>query len=354
MSRLHPKVLRLLLLVILPIGAVVVGGVLWLHGGRTVGTEDAYVKADIAQVAAEVSGRVVEVLLRDHAEVKAGDPLVKLDPEPYKLALDKANAELDSARTAIETARAQLAETRSELAEVEAREDYLTREAKRQKVLAAGGIAATNKLEEAENNATVARDRITVVRRRLDRMQAILGNNPDQPIDQFAVVRAKLAERDSAALDLQRTTVKAPVGGVAVNVKLVVGDQIKAATPLFAVVADRRPWVEANMKESDLTYVKPGQRVEVVLDIYPNVTWDGEVESISPATGAEFAILPPQNASGNWVKVVQRLPVRIRLLEHPGEPPLRAGMTATVAIDIGRRRSVATLFQGSASAANRN
>jgi membrane fusion protein (multidrug efflux system) len=164
-------------------------------------------------------------------------------------------------------------------------------------------------------------------------------------------VRERRAERDRAALDLRRTTMRAPLAGTAVNVKLQPGEQVRAAMPLFALVAKTRPWVEANLKETDLTHVKPGQKARVVLDVYPDLTWDAEVESISPATGAEFAILPPQNASGNWVKVVQRLPVRIRLIPRDAEPPLRAGMTATVTIDVGRPPGLADLFRGTASAA---
>jgi membrane fusion protein (multidrug efflux system) len=190
------------------------------------------------------------------------------------------------------------------------------------------------------------------VKNRLARMLAALVGNPEIPADEHPLVREKRAERDRAALDLQRTTILAPISGTAVNVKLQPGEQVKAATPLFVLVAKTRPWVEANMKETDLTHVKPGQKATVVLDIYPDVTWKAEVESISPATGAEFAILPPQNASGNWVKVVQRLPVRVRLLPHQGEPPLRAGTTATVTIETGRQRTLAGLFHGSASAAS--
>ncbi len=348
----HPKIVRLLLLIVVPFFLVLIGGAVWLRGGRTVSTDDAYVKADIAQIAPEVSGQVIAVLVHDHETVEAGMPLVRIDPVPFRLALDKAEAELDNARTTVETERAQWSETKSELAELQSQADYLGRQAARQQALAASGVAAISKLEEAQNSAAVARDRINVMKKRLVRMLAALGGDAGTPTDDHALVREKLAERDRAALDLKRTTIVAPISGTAVNVKLLPGEQVKAATPLFVLVAKTRPWVEANMKETDLTYVKPGQKASVVLDIYPDVTWQAEVESISPATGAEFAILPPQNASGNWVKVVQRLPVRVRLLRQPGEPPLRAGMTATVTINIGRQRSLVDLLHGSASAAS--
>ena len=165
-------------------------------------------------------------------------------------------------------------------------------------------------------------------------------------------MREKIALRDRAALDLAHTEIKAPRAGIVLNFRLQLGEQVKAQTPLFSLVADRRPWVEANFKETDLTYVTVGQRATIVLDMHPDITWEAEVESISPATGAEFAILPPQNASGNWVKVVQRLPVKLRLVERPGEPPLRAGMTAYVSIDTKRQRSLAKIFgSGDAAAA---
>jgi membrane fusion protein (multidrug efflux system) len=162
-----------------------------------------------------------------------------------------------------------------------------------------------------------------------------------------------VAARDRAKLDLDRTVVRAPLGGLAVNVKLLPGEHVRVATPLFALVSSSAPWVEANFKETELTYVRPGQTATVVLDIYPDVTWQAEVASISPATGAEFALLPPQNASGNWVKVVQRLPVRLKLRPvDEGEPlPLRAGMTASVTVDTQRERRISTLFGGRSVAA---
>jgi membrane fusion protein, multidrug efflux system len=343
MMRRKAVLLRIALLVGVPVLFVLVGIAIWLQGGQAVGTENAYVKADIAQISAEVSGRVTAVRVRDHAHVRAGDVLVELDPEPFDIALAKAEAELDSARTVVETARATWFETRSELAEVERRAAYLNKQLMRQRDLAAHGVASATKLEEAETDASVARDRMNVVHRRLERVLTMLSGDPEMPTDQHALVREKKAERDRAALDRARTTIVAPLNGTTVNVRLQPGDQVKASTPLFVLVTDTRPWVEANLKETDLTHVVPGQPVRVVLDMYPDEVWEGQVESISPATGAEFAILPPQNASGNWVKVVQRLPVKIHLTPHANERPLRAGMTATVRISTGRKRSVGQL-----------
>jgi len=340
MIRAKRTLLRLVLLGIVPLLAIAGAGTWWLSGGRWVSTENAYVKADIAQIAPEIAGRVLEVKVRDHARVAAGDVLLQIDPEPFRLALDKADAELDSARTQVETLRAAWREASSELTEAESRASYYTRQMARQQELASRGWAAPTKRDEAENDAQAAMDKVGTAREKLQRVLTALNGNPQMPVDQHPLVREKKAMRDRAAYDLQHTVLRAPLDGVVVNVKVQVGEQIRAATALFALVADQRPWVEANFKETELTHVRVGQSATIVLDIYPDVTWEAVVDSLSPATGAEFAVLPPQNASGNWVKVVQRLPIRLRLLPQGGEPPLRAGMTATVRIDTGRERSV--------------
>lgn len=341
----HPY-LRPVLIGVVP-AAVLLGVFLfWLWGGRYVATENAYVKADIAQVSAEVAGRVLDVHVRDHAEIATGDLLITIDPEPFKVALAKADAELDATRGQVRTLIATWIEAKSELQEAESKVAYWDAQLARQKTLATRGIVASSKLEEVESNAIAAADRVGVMHKKVARVAAQLGGQPERPVDQHPLVREKQAERERAALDLSRTTIRAPLSGTTVNVRLQKGDQVKAATPLFALVANTRPWVEANFKETELTYVKEGQTASVVLDIYPNVTWQAEVQSISPATGAEFAILPPQNASGNWVKVVQRLPVRLRLVPQPGEPPLRAGMTASVRVDTKRQRTISQLFGG--------
>lgn len=323
----------------------------WLQGGRHVSTENAFVKADIAQIASEVPGRIVELRIQDHAKVAAGDLLLRLDPTPYQLALAKADAEIDSARAAVNQLKASLEEIRAETREAENKLAYLQTQARRQRELSGRGVASAAKVEQSNSEEQEGEDRLSVLHQRIVRVEASLGGKPDRPTDQFAAVREKIALRDRAALDLAYTEIKAPKSGVVVNFRLQLGEQVKVQTPLFAVVTDRRPWLEANFKETDLTHVRVGQKAKVVLDMHPDVTWDAEVESISPATGAEFAILPAQNASGNWVKVVQRLPVRLRLIEQPGEPPLRAGMTAYVSIDTRRVRSLSGLFGGNAAVA---
>ncbi|WP_395712735.1 HlyD family secretion protein [Reyranella sp.] len=345
MSRRPVKLTRLALLVVVPVAAIVGGGFWWLSGGRYVGTDNAYVKAHIVQIAPEVSGQVRRVPVQDHKTVAAGETLMTIESRPFRLALDSAEAELDAARTHVESLRGVWREAVSELAEAEARAAYFQRQWQRQEELAVKGVASASKRDEALNEARGAADRVTTLREKLQRVLTALNGDPNLPADQHAMVRDKMAARERAALDLARTTVRAPVDGVVVNLRVQQGEQVKAATPLFALVVTSRPWIEANFKETELTHVRVGQKATVVLDTYPDATWEAIVESLSPATGAEFALLPPQNASGNWVKVVQRLPVKLRLLPHVGEPPLRAGMTATVKIDTERQRRITDVAQ---------
>jgi membrane fusion protein (multidrug efflux system) len=345
------RLLRPFLLAGIPTIAVLGALLWWLWGGRYISTENAYVKADIVQVSSEVSGRVTEVFIKDHAIVKAGDPLLKIDAEPFNIALQRAEAELDQTRTQVAALRVQYTEAVAELKEAQNKIAFYDAQYARQNQLKQRGAGYAFRFEEADANAATARDRVSVLQQKIERILVSLSGNPELPDEQHSLVREKQAMRDRAKLDLDRTTVTASVSGVAVNVKLLPGEQVRTATPLFAIVSDTRPWVEANFKETELTYVRPGQQATIVLDIYPDITWDAEVESISPATGAEFALLPPQNASGNWVKVVQRLPVRLRLLPRPNEQPLRAGMTASVKVDTKRERRITLIFGGGSAAA---
>lgn len=340
---------RFFLLVVLPALAIVGGVTVWFHGARYVTTENAYVKTDIAKVAAEVSGRVVEVNASAHTQVVKGDVLVRIDPHPFELALARSQADLDAARQEVRTLRATLEEANAELKDAMDRASYYQKRFMRQAALAKRGIVSGSKHDELENDAKGAGDRVMMARRKIARVLASLGGDREIPVDKHPLVRAHLAAVAQARLDLERTSVKAPASGTVVSVPLVAGEQITASKALFAIVTDKSHWVDANYKETELTNVRVGQRATIVLDTYPGITWEAEVKSISPATGAEFAILPPQNASGNWVKVVQRLPVRLRLEPPPGAPPLRAGMTATVSIDTERERNITDLL-GSFSA----
>ncbi len=298
MSRRPVPVLRLMLLFAVPLVAIAGAGWWWLSGGRYVTTDNAYVKAHIVQISPEVSGQVRRVLTRDHATVASGQTLVTIESRPFRLALDSADAELDAARAHVESLRGIWREAVAELSEAGV-PGGLSGKA----VAAAGGVgikgvASASKRDEAFNEARGAADRARTAREKLQRVLTALNGDPQLPADQHPMVREKIAARERAALDLARTAVRAPVDGVVVNMRLQQGEQIKAATPLFALVVLSRPWVEANFKETELTHVRVGQKATVVLDTYPNVTWEALVESVSPATGAEFAILPPQNASG--------------------------------------------------------
>mgnify|MGYP000353424951 CR=1 FL=1 len=338
------RVLRPILLILVPCLAVAGALLVWLWGGRYVATENAYVKADIARVSAEVTGRVAEVLVTDHQLVKKNDILVRLDADPYKIALAKADAEVDVTRHNVRTMIAQWREAQSELKDAQGQVAYWEAQLDRNKTLAARRIVSNTRLEEVENNHRRARDQVVLMQRKVARMLSQLGGTTETPVDDHPLVRQKIAARDEAALNLKRTVIRALVDGVAVNVKLQPGEYVEPEKPLFALVVSNRPWVEANFKETELTHVRKGMTATVVLDIYPDIEWQADVISISPATGAEFALLPPQNASGNWVKVVQRLPVRLALKPVAGEPPLRAGMTATVSIDTKRERKLSHLL----------
>ncbi len=236
--------------------------------------------------------------------------------------------------------RALWRETVTELADAEARADYFQRQWQRQDELATKGVASASKRDRSQNDARAAADRVRTVKERLRRVLTALNGDPEMPADDHPMVRDKTAARERAALDFARTSVRAPVEGVVVNLRLQQGEQVKAATPLFALVSASRPWVEANFKETELTHVKVGQKATVVLDTYPGHDLGGAGRERQ--SGDRGGVRDPAAAErfGNWVKVVQRLPVKLRLLAHVGEPPLRAGMTATVSIDTGRQRSL--------------
>jgi len=328
--------LRVVLLWILPVVALAGGYVLYMLHGRYVATDNAYVKADKTEVAPDVSGTVRQVLVAENDRVIAGQPVLEISDEQLGIAVTRAEAHLAAVRTDVAALQASYREVLSRL-EV-ARKDvaFAQRELARQRQLAAARLVAQSRLDDAEHAADMADGQVTIIERERDQLIARLGGRPDAPIDEHPDVRESEALLAQARLDLARTRVVASTGGIVSHLPQV-GDHIEAGRAAFAIVADTGAWIEANFKETDLEFVREDMPALIEIDTYPEHEWHGRVASISQATGAEFAVLPAQNASGNWVKVVQRIGVRIAIEAAPDDPPLRAGMSADVKIDTGRR-----------------
>ncbi len=332
--------------VIGPLVAVAIGGHLYLAGGRVMTTDNAYVKADKITVSPVVAGRVVEVMVQADQPVTRDQVLFRIDPEFFQLALEKTEAELEYTKTRLDAMRAEYQEALSELKEAEDRLHFFAAQRSRQKQLADKGVGKAFVFEEADSNADAARARVATGRQKLQRVLAQLGGDPEIKAEAHPLVREKMAARDRAKAELAHTIVKSPVAGIVTNFDLQRGEYVDVGRVVFSMVGTEDTWVQANYKETELTHVKVGQTATIHVDTYPDHVWSARVISISPATGAEFAILPPQNATGNWVKVVQRLSVRLRLEPQPGAPTLRAGMSAIVDIDTGHQRPLPRWARG--------
>ena len=343
MSHRRTSFLRGILLGVVPIAFVAIGVAVYASGGRYVTSENAYVKADIIQISPEIEGRVEQVLVDENQSVKRDDVLFRLDPRPFKIALAEAEAELLSVRHKVASLRASYEEAYTDMLSAEQQVKYLQLEADRQGKLKTTGFSARSKQEKADHELDMAKRTVAARRQRITTVLAELSGDPKLPVEEHPLYLSALAKRDRAALDLERTEVRAPAAGHLSRVSLQDGEHIEAGKPVFALVKTDAYWVQVNIKEVKLTHISVGQKASVVLDAYPNVTWDAEVASISPATGAEFSLLPAQNATGNWVKVVQRVPLRLKLAAKASAPPLRAGMTATISIDTGHERNLAAI-----------
>jgi membrane fusion protein (multidrug efflux system) len=337
--------LRRILLALGPLLLIVGAAYLYFTGGRYISTDDAYVQADTTQLATDVSGIVAEVAVKDDQVVEKGQLLFRLDDEPYRIAVAASQAQLAAVRNDIEASRASYRQKQAELRQAQEDVTFYEREFQRQADLANRNISSRAQFDQAQRNLAVAREKVASTQAQAQQVLASLGGNVDLPTEQqprFLDAKAKL---DKAERDLRRTSVTAPRAGTVARVKsLQPGEMLAAGTPAFTLVASDGLWVEANPKESDLTHLREGQTATVTIDAYPNHEWRGSLCSLSPATGAQFAVLPPQNASGNWVKVVQRVPVRVCVETSKDAPPLRAGMSANVEIDTGHKRTLGGLF----------
>ena len=343
MSRLRYRLRRLVRALFLALGPLVVltvGGIWYATSGRIVSTENAYVQAEHILVTPAVDGMVAKVFVHDNQEVERGQPLFQVDPMPFRLEWEKAEAELDAIRYEIGSYRAAHRQAEAELRSAREEASFLEKEYERRARLGGGKALARVELDRSRHQWQLARQRIPEIEEKVRLMLANLGGKPDLAAEDHPRFRLVATERAKAALDLERATVRAAASGRLANLDLQAGEYVEEGAPVFSLIADVEPWIEANLKETQLTHVREGQSVTISVDAYPDERWRGTVSGVSAGTGAVFSLLPAQNATGNWVKVVQRIPVRITISPRPDAPELRAGMSATVEIDSGHERAL--------------
>ncbi len=341
---------RLILLVVLPLIALAGGLAFYLAGGRYISTDNAYVGAQKVLITPDISGKVARVLVREGQHVTSGDELFEIDPTPFELTLRQAQGKLDAVRTDFANLKSNQ-QSLSRLVDLSQQTVELKRrDVERKTALVAKASGTQVDLDNANSARLTAELELQIGRQQLSSTMNQLLGKADLPIEEFPPYRQAKAALDQAKRDLDHTVLRAPISGTATQVdNIQLGRFVMAGTPVFSVIDATAPWVDANPKETDITYLRVGQPVTLDVDSFPDQTFHGTVTSVSPGTGAQFAILPPQNANGNWVKVVQRVPVRIAFDQGQDLSRLRAGMSVNVDIDTGRRRTLASLLGASAS-----
>jgi membrane fusion protein (multidrug efflux system) len=332
--------------------AVLLGSaVFWLRGGRYASTDDAYVQTAQLLVTTDVSGLVSSVNVHEGQAVNAGDLLFQLDLNAFQIALDNANANLREVGMTIESMKEAYQAILSNVAAQEAQVqlDQITFE--RNAALVASDSVARQTYDQARYMLQLDKAKLLSLRQQAQVQLSKLGGDPNIAVFDHPLYRQAKAVADEAQRQLNHASVHAPFSGVVTQVDalqpgayLVSQTAALTGAGAIALVSTDHRWIVAQMKETDLTYVKPGNHVEVTVDTYPGQVWSGTVESISPASASQFSVLPAQNTSGNWVKVVQRIPVRIAIAHGPGAPVLRSGMSVYVSVDTGHRRSLTDLF----------
>jgi membrane fusion protein (multidrug efflux system) len=311
-------------------------------------TDDAYVEADKVGISTDVSGIVARVEVGENQAVTEGQVLYRLDDLPFRLALRQADAAVGMVGDTLEALRANFRDMQSQIVQARNDVDYYTTEYRRQDGLLNSHVASQATVDLAQRNLRNARQKLVSLNQRLAGVAANLNGDPDGPVERNPRYLEAVARRDEAARELDHAIVRAPFAGIVTNVPAIApGKYLPAATTAFDLVATDHVWVVANPKETQLTYVHPGQPVAVTADTFPDVAWRGTVASISPAAAQEFALLPAQNTSGNWVKVVQRIPLRVQVdTSDRALPQLRAGMSVEVAVDTGHARGLPSFLTG--------
>ena len=333
------KQLRMVLLVVLPAIALIGGGVFYLMGGRYISTDNAYVGAQKVLITPDIAGKIIHVAVIEGQHVKPGDELFTLDAEPYHLALRQAKARLDAARSDYDKLRTNL-KSLTTLADLAAKNVELKKnDVDRKTKLVTSQAGSRADVDTAQSAMVTAELQAQFTRQQRDATLNQLLGNPDLPLAEFPEYAQASAALDDAQRNLDHTIVRAPMLGTATQVdNIQLGRFVPAGTPILSVIDDQAPWVDANPKETDITYLRIGQKATLEVDSFPDHVFSGTVIAVSPGTGAQFSILPPQNATGNWVKVVQRVPVRIAFDKDEDTHLLRAGMSVNVDIDTGHSR----------------
>jgi len=343
------RVSRAALRPVLMLGGILVvaiaSGTWWITGGRYVSIDDAYVRAAKESVATDVSGIVAEVPVHEGQQVKKGDVLLRLDPRQYEIAVASARANAGGVISDLNadklTYRRLLRDADGKAAQVQADQANYDRFAN---LVKSGGVTRAE-YDNARFQLAANQQGLDALKVQAQVQLAKLGGDPDVDVHKMSDYLIAKAKLDEAQRELDHTVIYAPYDGIVTQVDTVQpGMYLAASTAAFGIISTERVWVEANPKETELTWVKPGDPVAVSVDTYPGRTWKGEVESIAPNSGSEFSVLPAQNTSGSWVKVVQRIPVRIHVDRKPGDPDLRAGMSVEAEIDTGHQRTWHDLF----------
>jgi membrane fusion protein (multidrug efflux system) len=347
---------RTLLLVVLPATALIGGLVFYLNGGRYMTTDDAYVGAQKVLITPDISGKVKKVLIVEGQHVKTGDVLFEIDPVPFQLALDQAKAQLDQTRTTYDNLVSNI-KIYGQMQELSEQSIGLkSRDVERKQTLVKSNFGSQLDLDNAVTQVVLARTQLEYLKQQATTARNQLLGDPDLPIERFPPYAQAKAALAQAQRNLDHSTLRAPINGVATQVdNIQLGRFVAAGSPILTVIDIDHPWVDANLKESDFTYIAVGQSVTIDIDAFPDHVFKGKVGSLSPGTGAQFAILPPQNATGNFIKVVQRVPVRIYFDEgNEAVRKLKSGMSSYASIDTNHRRSLKNLFGITTAAAQKD
>lgn len=337
---------RTLLLVVLPIVAVIGGVAFYLSGGRYVGTDDAYIGAQKVLITPDISAKIEKIVVKEGQLVKQGDELFEFDPVPFRLAVDQAKATLDQTQTTYNNLKANIKIYQDMADLMQQAIELKQRDVDRKSTLAKSNFGSQLDLDNASTALVTARAEYAFVQQQLSSAKTQLLGKADLPLEDFPPYYQAKAALAQAQRNLDHTVMRAPMDGIATQVdQIQLGRFVPAGTPVFSVIDIEKPWVDANLKELDFTHVTEGQPVDIEVDAFPDHAFKGTVGSLSPGTGAQFSILPPQNATGNFVKVVQRIPVRIYFDKNDKfVRKLKAGMSAYTMIDTGHRRSLGDLL----------